>query len=126
MLFGMLGESDEETVVLGTKGRLTLENPGHCPTKLRLIPKADGHRGSAVEPTLFEYPLPADTEEIINAGGYFYPNSAGFAYEAAAVARCISAGAKEAPQFTLEETLANIKIIDELRAQLGVKPVPPR
>lgn len=125
LLFGMLGESEEETVVLGTKGRLTLENPGHCPTRLRLIPKDDGHREGGTEATLFEYPVPADTEEITNAGSYFYPNSAGFAYEAAAVARCIAAGKTEAPQFTLDETLANIKIIDECRAQLGVKPVPP-
>lgn len=125
LLFGMLGESEEETVVLGTKGRLKLESPGHCPTKLRWIPKDDGHRDVAVKPLLFEYLLPADTEEIINAGGYFYPNSAGFAYEAAAVSRCIFAGATEAPQFTLKETLATIRIIDEIRQQLGVKPVPP-
>lgn len=125
LLFGMLGESEEETIVLATKGRLTLENPGHCPTKVRLIPKDDGHRTGGTEVTLFEYPLPADTEEITNAGGYFYPNSAGFAYEAAAVARCIAAGKTEAPQFTLNETLANVKIIEECRKQLGVAPVPP-
>lgn len=124
LLFGMLGESEEETVILGTKGRLTLENPSHCPTKLRLVPKDDGHRAAAAATTLFEYPLPADTKEITAAGAYFYPNSAGFAYEAAAVARCIAAGKTEAPQFTLDETLVSIKIIDELRSQLGVKPVP--
>lgn len=126
LLFGMLGESEEETVILGTKGRLTIENPSHCPTKLRLVPKDDGHRAAAAaEISLFEYPLPADTQEIIDAGGYSYPNSAGFVYEAAAVARCIAAGKTEAPQFTLSETLVSIKIIDELRSQLGVKPVPP-
>jgi dihydrodiol dehydrogenase / D-xylose 1-dehydrogenase (NADP) len=125
LLFGMLGESEEETIILGTKGRLTIENPSHCPTKLRLVPKDDGHRAVAAEMSLFEYTLPADTKEIIDAGGYFYPNSAGFAYEAAAVARCIAAGKTEAPQFNLSETLVSIKIIDELRSQLGVKPVPP-
>ena len=125
LLFGMLGESEEETGVLGTKGRLILENPGHCPTKLKFIPKNDGGRGSGGEEILYEYPVPADTEEITNAGGYFYPNSAGFAYEAAAVARCIFAGKTETPQYTLSETLVNMKLIDELRAQLGVKPVPP-
>lgn len=125
LLFGMLGESEEETVILCTKGRLTLENPGHCPTKLRYYPKDDGHRGGATEVTFFEYPVPADTKEITEAGGFIYPNSAGFAYEAAAVARCIAAGKTEAPQFTLAETLANVKIIDECRKQLGVAPVPP-
>jgi dihydrodiol dehydrogenase / D-xylose 1-dehydrogenase (NADP) len=125
LLFGMLGESEEETVIVGTKGRLILQNPGHCPTKLRLITKGDGHRGDVGEERMYEYPVPVDTEEITNAGGYFYPNSAGFAYEAAAVARCIGAGKTEAPQFPLSETLINMKLIDELRAQLGVKPLPP-
>jgi dihydrodiol dehydrogenase / D-xylose 1-dehydrogenase (NADP) len=124
LLFGVLGESEEETVILGTKGRLVLQNPGHCPTKLRFILKGDGNRGNAKEERLYEYPVPVDTEEITNAGGYFYPNSAGFAYEAAAVARCIGAGKTEAPQFPLSETLINIRLIDDLRAQLGVKPLP--
>jgi dihydrodiol dehydrogenase / D-xylose 1-dehydrogenase (NADP) len=57
------------------------------------------------------------------AGGYFYPNSAGFAYEAAAVARCIAAGKMEAPQYTLAETLVAMKILEQTRLQLGVKAV---
>jgi predicted dehydrogenase len=67
--------------------------------------------------------LPEDTEEIKTAGGYHYPNSTGFIYEAAAVARCIAAGKKEVQQFTLAETLQNLKHIKEVRTQLGVKPV---
>ena len=31
---GLLGESEEETVVLGTKGRMKICTPGHCPSKL--------------------------------------------------------------------------------------------
>jgi len=119
--FGMLGESKEETCVIGTKGRLTIEAPGHCPTRVHVAIKASG-RGQSLD-EVFEYPVPADTEEIKDAGGYFYPNSAGFAYEAAAVARCIAAGKTEAPQFTLNETMVNIKMIEELRDQLGVKPL---
>jgi dihydrodiol dehydrogenase / D-xylose 1-dehydrogenase (NADP) len=120
--FGMMVESAEQTIVVGTKGRLTLEAPGHCPTKLSVTLKSKG-RGNSAEEKFFEYPLPADTDEIIKAGGYIYPNSAGFVYEAAAVARCIAAGKKEAPQYTLAETLLNIKLIEEIRSQLGVGPV---
>ena len=119
---GMLCETTEETVVVGSKGRLKIASPGHCPTKLSVDVKAEG-RGQVGKQLVFEYPLPEDTEEIINAGGYFYPNSAGFIYEAAAVARCIAAGKKEAPQFTLEETILTLKLIEEVRKQLGVKPV---
>eukprot|EP00550_Attheya_septentrionalis_P009827 CAMPEP_0198285774 /NCGR_PEP_ID=MMETSP1449-20131203/5020_1 /TAXON_ID=420275 /ORGANISM="Attheya septentrionalis, Strain CCMP2084" /LENGTH=274 /DNA_ID=CAMNT_0043983327 /DNA_START=535 /DNA_END=1359 /DNA_ORIENTATION=+ len=120
--FGLLGESMEETTVIGTKGRMTIRTPGHCPTQLSVTLKGQG-RGSAAGTIEYEYPLPADTEEIITAGSYFYPNSAGFAYEAAAVARCIAAGKTEAPQFTLADTLNNTRVIDEARRQLGVAPL---
>jgi len=120
--YGFLGESEEQTTVIGTKGRLVIDTPAHCPTKLRLTLKATG-RGQIDGETVFYYPLPDDTDEIKNAGGFVYPNSAGFAYEAAAVARCIAAGKTEAPQFTHAETLCNAKLIDESRKQLGVKPV---
>jgi dihydrodiol dehydrogenase / D-xylose 1-dehydrogenase (NADP) len=117
----MMCESSEETVIVGTKGRMTIETPGHCPTKLSVKLKSEG-RGQ-VETVVYEYPLPEDTEEIKTAGGYHYPNSTGFIYEAAAVARCIAAGKKEVPQFTLAETLQNLKLIEEIRTQLGVKAV---
>lgn len=120
--YGMLGESEETTTVVGTKGRLTIETPAHCPTNLKLRVKAEG-RGNAATVIEYSFPLPADTDEITKTGGYFYPNSAGFCYEAAAVARCIAAGKTECPQHTLEETLIQIKILDEARKQLGVKSI---
>jgi len=118
--YGMLCESAEETVVIGTKGRLTIRSPGHCPTNLSLTLKGEG-RGAAASTVEYEYQLPPDTEEIIAAGGYFYPNSAGFAYEAAAAARCIAAGKTEPPQYTLAETLVTSTMVDAIRSELGVK-----
>ena len=118
---GLLGESEEETSALGTKGRIKICSPGHCPTKIVVSRKASG-RGNNGE-DIYEYALPEDTEEIIKAGKYHYPNSAGLAYEAAAVARCIAAGKTEAPQYTLDETLTNMKVVDEMRLQLGVNPI---
>jgi len=118
--YGFLCETPEETVIVGSKGRMKIQSPSHCPTKLSVELKAEG-RGKLDNILNFEYALPEDTEEIISSGGYFYPNSAGFIYEAAAVARCIAAGKREAPQFTLKETLLNLRIIEEIRNQLGVK-----
>jgi dihydrodiol dehydrogenase / D-xylose 1-dehydrogenase (NADP) len=120
--FGLACESAEQTTIVGTKGRMTIETPAHCPTKLTVNLRAHG-RGQVGSVEVYEYPLPEDTEEITKAGAFFYPNSGGFCYEAAAVARCIAAGKKEAPQFTLDETLLSIKLIGQFRAQLGVKPV---
>lgn len=120
--YGFLCETPEHTSVIGSKGRLRIETPGHCPTKLTVEIKAEG-RGQVGKSLRYDYPLPEDTPEIVAAGGYFYPNSAGFMYEAAAVARCIAAGKKEAPQFTLAETILNLKLLEEVRNQLGVLPV---
>mmetsp|Transcript_26495 Transcript_26495/g.62236 ORF Transcript_26495/g.62236 Transcript_26495/m.62236 type:complete len:404 (-) Transcript_26495:1701-2912(-) len=120
--YGLLCETPEQTIVVGSKGRMQIESPGHCPTNLTIELKAQG-RAQLGKKLTFEYPLPNDTEEIIASGGYFYPNSAGFCYEAAAVARCIASGKREAPQFTLEETMLNLKIIEDIRNQLGVKAV---
>jgi dihydrodiol dehydrogenase / D-xylose 1-dehydrogenase (NADP) len=120
--YGMLGESEEETTVICTKGRLTIKSPGHCPTSLKVSLKGEG-RGNAASEMSYEYPLPEDTDEIKKAGGFVYPNSAGFCYEAAAVARCIAAGKTEAPQFTLADTMITMQILDEARKQLGLKTV---
>ena len=120
--YGMLGESSEETTILCTKGRLTICSPGHCPTKLVVSLKATG-RGNEGRTIEYDFPLPPDTDEITKAGGFVYPNSAGFCYEAAAVARCIAAGKMEAPQFTLSETMVSMTVIDEANRQLGTKPV---
>ena len=118
----MLGESEEVTTVFGTKGRLKICSPGHCPTKLEATIKNAGRGNVSTE--VYEYALPEDTDAINKAGGYFYPNSTGLAYEAAAVARCIAAGKIEAPQCTLADTLTNMSIIDEVRRQLDDDPLP--
>jgi dihydrodiol dehydrogenase / D-xylose 1-dehydrogenase (NADP) len=120
--YGLLCESIEETTVIGTKGRLTIQSPAHCPTKLVVRLKGDG-RGAAAGEMVYDYPLPVDTEAIKAAGGFFYPNSAGFCYEAAAVARCIVAGKREVPQYTLSETMVAMKILEQARLQLGTKKV---
>jgi len=120
--FGLVGESAEETTVIGTKGRLTICTPGHCPTKLILQMKGSG-RGQSAGSFVYEYPIPIDTEEIVSAGGYVYPNSSGFAYEAAAVARCIAAGKIEPPQYTHDDTLNNMRMVDQIRSQLGIREI---
>ena len=120
--FGMSCESAETTTIVGSKGRMTIESPAHCPTKLTVSIKSQG-RGQMDTSEVYEYPLPEDTPAITQAGGFNYPNSQGFCYEAAAIARCIASNKKEAPQFTHDDTLLNIKLIEEFRKQLGVKPV---
>lgn len=120
LTYGMLGESEEVTTVVGTKGRLTIHSPCHCPTRLTVTLKGQG-RGNAAQTLRYDFPLP---EGLVQ--DYFYPNSAGLCYEAAAVARCIACAAGTAsscPQFTLAETLIVQQILQETRHQLSVKSV---
>ena len=123
--YGMLGESAEITTVVGTKGRLTINSPCHCPTSLTVTVKAFG-RGQATETIHYNYPLPKviDRKDVPNTPmEYFYPNSACFCYEAAAIARCIASGKRCCPQYTLEETMIVQKILEEARRQLKVESV---
>jgi predicted dehydrogenase len=48
------------------------------------------------------------------------PFEEGKQYEAAEVARCIAEGLTESPRMTLDETLALMEIMDDVRAQIGV------
>ena len=118
----MACESAESTTIVGASGRMTIESPGHCPTKLTVNLKAHG-RGEVGKTLVYDYPMPKDTEEITKTGGFNYPNSEGFCYEAAAVARCIAAGKKEPPQYTHAEVLVTLKLLEEIQKQLGVKPI---
>jgi dihydrodiol dehydrogenase / D-xylose 1-dehydrogenase (NADP) len=135
LTYGILCESEEVTTIIGTRGRITIMTPSHNPTAIKLEIKGHGRGSVAGPPTVYHYPLPEDTPEIRQRGGFNYPNSAGFCYEAAAVARCIrdlehhhnnkneekgagSAAAAGAPQYPLSETLVVMKILDEVQRQI--------
>ena len=73
----------------------------------------------------FEFPFPEPKRPFapIPGGGeddvFFYPNSHGFAYEAAAVTRCLNAGLTECPQYTLDETLRALSLVDAARKAMS-------
>jgi len=118
-----LSEFAEVTEVIGSKGRITLEQPAHCPTALtvRVPEKAPSRYRSANAPSpahRFEYPLP---ETVGIAGAY--PNQHGFLYQAEAVHRCLAAGLRQCPQYGKEESLSTLELvarIAEARRAAGV------
>jgi len=83
-------------VIAGTEGRIEIEGVFYAPSRWRLIRK-DG--------TTWEFDGRVEN---------------GFQYEAAAVARGLAAGATEAPELPLAETLQIIETLDEVRRQVGV------
>ena len=48
-------------------------------------------------------------------------NATGFEYEIEEAERCLHAGLIESPNMTHDETLANMRLMDEIRAQMGLK-----
>jgi dihydrodiol dehydrogenase / D-xylose 1-dehydrogenase (NADP) len=107
-------EFPEITEFIGTKGRITLEEPGHCPTALTVrIPPVTPSRymnGNTPSPLQrFEYPLP-DSIRMPRP----FPNQQGFIYMVEAIHRCLAAGLRECPQFNKAESLHLLEIIGEI------------
>ena len=92
-------EFPEVTEITGTKGRITLEQPAHCPTRItvRIPPQAPSRYAGANNPSpfqVFDYPLSSSIEMP-----HAYPNQEGFSCMIDAIHRCIASDHLECPQF---------------------------
>ena len=121
-------ELPEVTEFIGTKGRITLEQPGHCPTRITIrVPPPNGvpsryRTANAPAPVQhFEYPLPGSVS-IPTA----FPNQHGFLYQAEAVHRCLAAGLRQCPQYNQDESLHAMDLLTEInkakQVRRGVEP----
>mmetsp|Transcript_20327 Transcript_20327/g.30053 ORF Transcript_20327/g.30053 Transcript_20327/m.30053 type:complete len:384 (+) Transcript_20327:161-1312(+) len=123
--YNLRGETPEEALIVGTKGRIRLLSPAHCPTKVEIVRKMEGRLNYKQE--VFEFPLPKEypqnVEKTLGEGGtqFNYPNSEGFMYEIEAVFRCVRKGKLYCPQYTPEESLFSMAVIQEVRKQIGMK-----
>ena len=104
-------EFPEVFEIIGTRGRITLEQPAHCPTALTVrIPPVTPSRylnGNTPSPSQrFEYRLP-DSIRMPQP----FPNQQGFIYMTEAIHRCLAADLRECPQFNRAESLHLIEII---------------
>lgn len=113
---GFNSEFAEVTEIVGTKGRITLEQPGHCPTALtiRVPARVPSRYRAANTPSplqRFEYPLP-ETVSMPSA----FPNQQGFLYQAEAVHRCLAAGLRECPQYGQAESLRTLELLEQINA----------
>ncbi len=109
-------ELPEVTELVGTEGRITLERPGHCPTRISIrIPPPNGvpsqyrTRNAPAPLYSFEYPLPGSVAMARSS-----PNQHGFLYQAEAVHRCLAAGLRQCPQYDKEESLHSMNVLTEI------------
>ena len=109
-------ELPEVTELVGTEGRITLERPGHCPTRISIrIPPPNGvpsqYRTQNAPAPLhsFEYPLPGSVAMARSS-----PNQHGFLYQAQAVHRCLAAGLRQCPQYDKAESLHAMNVLTEI------------
>lgn len=103
------GTSFEEFLIVGKKGRIRVEKPAHCPRKITI--ETDGQKQS------FEF---KNNENVMN-GNWNFPGSEGLIYQIQAVTQCLDEGRTQCPEYTLDEMLVTMKIMDEIRRQVGVQ-----
>ena len=109
-------ELPEVTELVGTEGRITLERPGHCPTRISIrIPPPNGvssqyrTRNAPAPLHYFEYPLPGSVAMARSS-----PNQHGFLYQAEAVHRCLAAGLRQCPQYDKSESLHSMNVLTDI------------
>jgi len=121
-------EFPEVVEILGTKGRITLDNWGHAPTRItiRTIPpvcydEPQGHSSTSqngVLPNLEQHQHPVPEPAGYPAPGWHYVNQHGFVYQALAVHRCLAAGLKGCPQYTKEDSMQVMSILDTIEEEM--------
>ncbi|KAL1521789.1 hypothetical protein AB1Y20_021442 [Prymnesium parvum] len=113
LTYNLMAETCEATEVIGTKGRIKLHPPAHCPERVSLIVALD--RG-LTETTDFTFPIPEP--KGFPAPNWNYPNQHGFVYQARAIHRCIGEGWLECPQYPHAEVIQTMTIMDVAKRQI--------
>ena len=94
----MRTKSRPDITVLGSKGKIYVHPPLFCPSKIIL---------SLFDAEATEITLPFDSN--------------GYQFEAMEVNRCLREGKTESDVMPLDETLAIMRMMDEIRGQFGLK-----
>ena len=113
-------EFPEVTEIAGTRGRITLHRPAHCPTRMSVwqagedqVPSLYATGNVPLPVQVFEYPLPG-TVSMQRP----HPNQHGFLYQAEAVHRCLAAGLRECPQYGQQESLHAMDLLTSIDSLL--------
>ena len=95
------GQSECHATIVGREGRIEIDGVFYRPGSFRLVPRVGREDG---EPEVFTFEEPGH----------------GLRYQAAEVGRCLRAGLTESPRLPLDETVAIMETLDEVRRQIGL------
>eukprot|EP01084_Bolivina_argentea_P096822 174052_1 len=106
--------SNEECYIIGSLGVIKI-NRMHSPTNVELY-KCDFMEKKCIESK--EFPL-LDSSRF-KYKDFIYQNSAGLYYEIEEVIKCLDKSLLQTNEYKWEEMLLNVKILDEIRRQIGL------
>lgn len=112
--YTLLAQTPGEQLIIGTEGSIRIHNPSHAPTSFTLSTSTR----TDSQDKKFDFPLPKNAESNPPLN---FPNSQGMQYQATAVATAIANSLVECPEYPPSETLEIMKVMDEIRKQIGVK-----
>ena len=110
------GNTFQERLITGTKGKIRIEAPSHCPTKITLYQHGTTPETARddVSVKTWEFKVPYNYKTM-------FPGSEGLVYEIDEVVQCLDEGRIESPNYTHNEILSTMKIMDEIRKQMGLR-----
>ena len=119
---GFTGACTNEVCVVGETGILRVVRPVQAPDTYTLLQR----QGDEPDPMLLgakqtSVTTPLDPPHIGLAPGCNFVGSQGFVFEAQAVMEALREGKTEHPEMPLAETLAMARVLDQVRAQIGLK-----
>ena len=107
-----------EYVVCGTTGKIVFRSPGHKCTELVLYKYDDRKRKDIVSEEVMRFELPNVSDFKY---GFNFRRSQGFIYQIDTVLECLDNGLVECPEYTWNEMMVIMKVMDEIRRQIGLK-----
>ena len=105
--------SPRDATICGTRGVIRVAFPFWCPTRFS-VQRMGGRDSQAFGPEEeFDFPLPGNLAEC----SFNFVNSAGLAYEAEEVNRCLRAGLVESPSLDARSCRAIMATVTDIRGR---------
>eukprot|EP01083_Nonionella_stella_P026767 73705_1 len=108
------GNGFGERLICGTKGRIRMWS-SNAPTKMTLYLNGTTPETArdVVEERTFEFKVPHNFETE-------FPGSEGLIYEVEEVIKCLNEQRTESPEYTWDEMIMTMEVMDEIRRQIGL------